>query len=392
MKARLLAAVAAAMLPAGALSLAAPSAPAALAQPRAGQLGLGTAVNRDGRRPAVPAAKIKDAAAVSIWGSTLVVGAYSVHPDRGAAYVYQRSASGWHPTATIHDPDPGGPRYFGFAVAVSGSTVLIGAPGVRNGRGAAFVYVFSGGRWRHQATLPAPGGGHDAFGWSVALSGSTAIIGGLTANNGAGGAYVYIRSGSAWSLRASLAGPAGGSFGESVRIEPGIAVVAAPDAHNHRGALYVYGRSPSGWRQQQVITDLAGAELGAAAAISAGTVVFSALDQAEDGPVYVYARAGSRWRHQATLTDPVRSPDSAFGVGVAVSGDRLLIGKPYLGITSQCGLVYEYTRHGAKWRETEVIKDPHCTAEARFGYFLALSGRTSVIGAISGDVYQLTVR
>lgn len=63
-------------------------------------------------------------------------------------------------------------------MAVSGDTAVIGAPGKNGSAGAAYLYVYSGARWRQQARLTASDGvAGDQFGFSVAFSGDTALVG-----------------------------------------------------------------------------------------------------------------------------------------------------------------------------------------------------------------------
>ena len=88
---------------------------------------------------------------------------------------------------------------FGISVAVSGSTAVVGANlhtvGSNTDQGAAYVFVESGGTWSQQAELTASDGGkYDNFGWSVAASGSTAVVGAFQhmvgSNTQQGAAYV----------------------------------------------------------------------------------------------------------------------------------------------------------------------------------------------------------
>lgn len=100
---------------------------------------------------------------------------------------------------------------FGYSVAVHGDTAVIGAPeDDDNGfdSGSAYIFVRSGTGWSEQAKLTASdGGGGDAFGFSVAVHGDTAVIGawgddGVTTRSGA--AYVFVRTGTGWSEQAKL--------------------------------------------------------------------------------------------------------------------------------------------------------------------------------------------
>jgi hypothetical protein len=120
--------------------------------------------------------------------------------------------------------------WFGCAVAVSGDTVVVGAnredsnaTGVNGNQGnnlaldagAVFVFTRTLGAWSQQAYLKASNTeANDRFGNAVAISGDTVVVGapyedsnttGVNGNqadnsaSAAGAAYVFIRSGSAWS-------------------------------------------------------------------------------------------------------------------------------------------------------------------------------------------------
>ncbi|MGQ0801790.1 MAG: FG-GAP repeat protein [Pseudomarimonas sp.] len=102
---------------------------------------------------------------------------------------------------------------FGFSVALSGDTALVGARfdtvGANENQGSAYVFIRSGSTWTLQAKLTAGDGQtNDQFGWSVALAGGTALVGALFDDIGAsadqGSAYVFARSGSTWTQQANI--------------------------------------------------------------------------------------------------------------------------------------------------------------------------------------------
>jgi hypothetical protein len=81
--------------------------------------------------------------AVAVWGDTVVVGAIyedsnaaAVNGDQvnnnatnsGAAYIFVRSGTNWSQQAYLKASNPGDGDFFASAVAISGSTVLVGAP------------------------------------------------------------------------------------------------------------------------------------------------------------------------------------------------------------------------------------------------------------------------
>jgi hypothetical protein len=130
---------------------------------------------------------------------------------------------------------------FGSSVAVSGSTVVVGAADKNSTTGAAYVFVRSGSTWAQQAKLTASDGAiDDYFGWSVAISGSTVIVGAPYNTSQIGAAYVFTRSGSTWAQQAELNafdGAVGDEFGYSVVISGPTVAVGAPSGV---GAVYVF--------------------------------------------------------------------------------------------------------------------------------------------------------
>jgi hypothetical protein len=143
---------------------------------------------------------------VSVSGDTVVVGAYledssttgvnstpnNSATDSGAAYVFVRGGTTWSQQAYLKASNTGANDYFGNSVAVSGDTVVVGAPYEDSGTtgvnstpnesaadsGAAYVFLRSGTTWSQQAYLKASNtGANDYFGWSVSVSGDTVVVG-----------------------------------------------------------------------------------------------------------------------------------------------------------------------------------------------------------------------
>jgi hypothetical protein len=329
--------------------------------------------------------------AVAISGTTAIVGAYGVNDFSGAAYIYVRSGKTWHQQATLSDPAGGVQDTFGCSVALSGTTAVVGAPGVNDVAGAAYIYVRTGKTWHQQAELADPVGTTlDYFGCPVAVSGETVLISSVNANNNIGVTYVYVRTGTTWRRQASLTLPGGGDnagFGTSVAISGGTAVIGAPGVFAGIGAAYVYARSGQRWRQQARLIDpagISGQQFGSAVALSGATAAIGAVAVGQDaGAAWVYVRSGTTWRRHR-LTDPQVRSGAEFGVAVAVSrttsGTRVLVGASN-AVRRICGSAYDFARSGTKWREKAKVVDPGCAVKDRFGTAVALDGRTAFIGA-----------
>ncbi|MEZ5978865.1 MAG: FG-GAP repeat protein [Planctomycetota bacterium] len=152
--------------------------------------------------------------------------------------------------------------FFGYRVAMSGDTLVVGAQaesssatgvdGDRSddgaaGSGAAYVFVRSGTTWAQQAYLKASNTDvFDRFGYAVAISGDTVVVGAPNEDSAAtgvdgdqsddsaasaGAVYVFVRSGSVWSQQAYLKASntdASDRFGQVVAIDGDTLVVGAP--------------------------------------------------------------------------------------------------------------------------------------------------------------------
>jgi hypothetical protein len=185
-------------------------------------------------------------------GSTAVVGAFGTSnaslTEAGTAYVFARSGMTWTQQAALTAPDPHTGDRLGYAVAVGGGVVFAGAY-ASGGSGAAYVFAQSGGTWSEQTKLVPPDPtGSDFFGASVAVNGSTAIVGAYERGGalGPGAAYVYTNGGSGWTQppQELFAPSAGQDFGYSVAVSGNGAAIGAIAASNHAGAVYLFGATP----------------------------------------------------------------------------------------------------------------------------------------------------
>lgn len=323
--------------------------------------------------------------------STAIVGAPGRHGQVGAAYVFARTNGAWRQQAVLANPSRV-VDLFALTVAVSSTTAgtfaVIGGPGANNAAGVAYVFARSGTTWHLQAQIPDPAGTvDDEFGASVALSGTTALIGAPFARNNTGAAYVFVLSGRTWHLQAKLASSLGGpgqGFGSSVAIDRGVAVIGAVNAYNKSGLAFIYARTGTHWAVQKVLNNPAGTGthgFGAAVSVSGTTAVIGANNASiRTGTAYVFARSGAKWTRRAQLADPAAPAADSYGSAVAISGDQVLIGAPRNGL-GECGIAYEFARTPDGWREQRRIVSPGCPAVDFFGGWVALSGANALISA-----------
>ena len=246
----------------------------------------------------------------------------------------------------------------------------------------------------------------DLFGFSVAISGETAVVGALSddtaAGTDAGSAYVFVRSGISWSQQAKLTASdaaAGDDFGESVAISGNTIVVGADlddDAGNFSGSAYVFVRSGTSWSQQAKLTAgdaAAGDQFGFYVGISGETVVVGCLGDdsggTEAGAAYVFVRSGTSWSQQQKLTASDAAAGDLFGFSVTIGGDTVVVGAPLddTGAGSDAGSAYVFVRSGTSWSQQAKLTASDAAAGDQFGRnAVGISSDTVVVGAPFDDM------
>jgi hypothetical protein len=294
--------------------------------------------------------KAKDWFGVSVGlsGDTALVGA-PLAGHTGAAYVIVRRGSRWIQQARLIAGNGAPGDWFGRTVALSGNTALVSAWYKNNDTGAAYVFVRHGSRWTQQAELTADDGmTEDYFGSAVALSGSTALVGAAGKNDNTGAAYVFVRNESAWSRQARLTlgeGKPGDTFGASISLSGRTALVGAGFANRHAGAAYVFVQDGSRWTPQGTLTADDGAPgdwFGHTVALNGNTALVGAWYENHDtGAAYVFVRYGSRWTQQAKLTAADAAAGNYLGGAVALSGSTALVGAGFKN--NAAGAVYVFS-------------------------------------------------
>jgi hypothetical protein len=341
-----------------------------------------------------------------------VIGAYRNNPgdinDAGSAYVYRFNGSAWLLNQTIPNPEPDVANNFGDAVAVSGNVVIVGAhgadPGGIGSAGSAYVYRYNGSTWLLEQVIPNPASAQfDFFGQSVALSGDVALIGAWSDAPGgvddAGSAYVYRYNGAAWQLEQAFPNPApaaGDRFGWSVAISGDVALVGAeydsPSGVFRAGSAHVYRFNGAAWLLDQAIPNpdpTMDDHYGVSVAVSGDVAIVGAYFDdpggiSSSGSAYVYRYSGSLWMLDQSIPNPATpSGSDLFGVSVAVSGDVAMIGSHTHdpGGISDAGSAYVYRYDGSIWQLDLSIPNPMPAGGDWFGWSVAISGETAVVGA-----------
>jgi uncharacterized repeat protein (TIGR01451 family) len=346
--------------------------------------------------------------AVSVSADTAVVGCplddVSASVGAGSAYVFVRSGTAWTEQQRLVAPDAASGDRFGSSVSVSGDTVVVGAPNDGKAMGAAYVFVRVGTTWALQQKLVAPDGGpNEGFGQAVALDGNTVVVGTPFQTFQFGAAYVFVRSGSFWSFQQKLGAfdAAGGDqFGVAVSLAADTAVVGAHQDSTAggpaAGSAYVFVRSGTSWSLQQklVAPDGAASDLfGRSVAVAANTAVVGApfddnLGGIDAGSAYVFLRSGTFWSLQQKLLASDGMPSAQSGTSVSLAGDTAVVGASGVDPPAllDAGAAYVFVRSGSIWTEQERLVASDAGYGDRLGHSVALSGDTVVAGARLDDV------
>ena len=353
---------------------------------------------------------------VAISGTSALVGAYwdDDNGDKsGSAYIFEQQEDGsWLETAKLLASDGASSDYFGFAVAISGTTALVGAVFDNdNGESSGSAYIFEqqeDGTWLETAKLTASDGAIlDYFGISVAISGTSALVGArLDDDNGSdsGSAYIFEQQqDGSWLETAKLTASDGAGtdyFGSSVAISGTTALVGAffdDDNGSSSGSAYIFEQQPDGsWLETAKLTASDGASLdnfGGSVAISGTTALVGAYNDDDDngndsGSAYIFKQQqDGTWLETTKLTASDGASFDYFGRSVAISGTTALVGAYYdndNGENSGSAYIFEQQEDGS-WLEAAKLTASDGAGSDYFGRSVVISGTTALVGAYYDD-------
>ena len=401
-----------------------------------------TNMNQETKLTASDGAYADDLAdSVAVSGNTVVVGASDATVggiyNQGAVYVFIESAAGWTDmtqVATLTSSDGVADDGFGSSVAISGNTIVVGAPrAVVDGTdnlGAAYVFTEPGTGWANMTqsakltrstVAPVPiiisvpiavqSGGlpEIAAGGQISMSQTAS----LTASNG-----LASNDESAASASALYDGNDDyEEFGASVAISGNTVVVGAccipppclPPYRLGPGAAYVFTEPSTGWANMTQTAKLTPSDgsffFGTSVAISGNTVVVGAVTYAGDldffafgGPspaaAYVFTEPNEGWANM-TQTAKLTASDGAayyeFGDSVAISGSTIVVGSPFStvaggaeGNVQGAGAAYVFMEPGTGWEnmtQSAKLTASDGAANDYFGDSVAIDANTIVVGA-----------
>jgi hypothetical protein len=299
---------------------------------------------------------------------------------------------------------------FGSAVAIDAQHILVGSPyadddGEISGAVSAFTRDSAG--WKAGDRFAVTGAeAFDRFGTAVAIDEPYAIVGARGDDDqgtNVGAAYIFRWTDTTWVEQVKLTVEEivdGADFGYAVDISGDRVIVGAPgalvaDTAGNAGAAYIFERDSIGWsRDTMLVAEEAapGDHFGHAVGLDSTTAIIGArgVDGVQDdvGAAYIFGHSDGRWSLESSLSAPEPSADDHFGFSVAVAGSRALVGA--WGDDTQAaeaGAVYSFVRASGEWTTASTLTAQDGAADDRFGYAVAATGETAVVGSVWSDVH-----
>jgi hypothetical protein len=291
---------------------------------------------------------------------------------------------------------------FGYSVAISGTKVLAGRIRDNNETGAVYHFEYDGSDWLQiEKIVAVDGTDHDKFGCSVSMSDNLAIIGAENDDPhdaGSGSAYLMEYYDNSWHHLKKLIPTDGyyySYFGHSVSISGSTVILGAwqDDINGDRsGAAYIYQQTDDTWQKISASDGSSNKNFGNAVAVSdAGTAIVGCwYDNPmgdKSGSAYIFEYIGQVWQETAKLTPSDGAAFDEFGYSVAISGTTAIVGahlNDAVGAYSGAAYVFEYSN--GNWTEVQkLIPSNVLHGSYHFGNAVSISGNIIVIGAEGGQ-------
>jgi len=291
----------------------------------------------------------------------------------GVVYTYGLDASGeWQEQSRLTASDSERKDDFGRAVAVSGNTLIVGAPRKRDGSGVAYAFGRDSASddWRQIGIIEPPvEGDHSGYASSLALASADELFIGAPAVDSIGVVYHFMRQGGTWSLHAVLRPESDseiGGFGQAITQEGDWLLIGAPGPRGKAGTAFFFQRQANGDWSQSSVVELPRSMAGPRAGV--GSAVLAYIGAPGEATVFYFDRdTDGAWSRTGALDPFDATGRTQFGQSIVVAGDELWVGAP--SVKRGNGRVYRFA------------PDP----SGSFGYSMAAAGTHAVVGMPSRD-------
>jgi hypothetical protein len=332
----------------------------------------------------------------AISGNLAAVGA-PYHQDgsntqEGAVYVFSDASGSWKPAAELMPSKASTEEHFGYSVALSGTTLVVGATGYSTSSdeylGSVYVFSDASGKWKQTAMLLKPdGAAYDELGTTVGISGDTIVAGGTDAASNDSGDLVYSDSTGKWKEVTELT--VGGIGLSSVAISGTTIAAAAPSASKNEGTVYIFTYKSGTWTQSTTVEpeDAAAYDaIGTCGMAMAGDnlAVGSPYANGAVGEDWIFSDSSGSWKQTADFSPDVTPADGGdFGCSMALSGTTFVGAAPKDTVNGNTAegeaLVYSYS--SGTWTGVATLDGKDAGATSWDGASVGVSGGTILVGA-----------
>jgi hypothetical protein len=338
--------------------------------------------------------------AAALTPTLAVIGAFGADSHHGAAYVLRKSGTSWLETQKLVASDGLAGDELGYDAAMTPTLIAVTAwnatIGTNVGQGAVYLYENEAGTWTEvQKLLADDGSFFDNFGQSVAIDGTTILVGANGATIGdqgaQGAAYVFVNAGSGWVQQQKVFADDGDTvdnFGSSTAIRGTTLFVGAlqamVDGHPNQGAVYLFAEDGGVWTQTQKLSASDGGAsdaFGASMSFDGTRLVVGATGTDGHGAAYVFENDGSGWVETGKLVGEDTVSGDNFGDAVSLSGDEVLVAADVAtvdGLTSR-GAAYLFRNIGGNWTQTHKFVASDGSTDNFYGAAAAYNGETAIL-------------
>ena len=326
---------------------------------------------------------------VAIDGPRAAIGAPgspSTSTEPGAAYVVDVVTGNLVLKLSASDAAPN--HAFGSSIAINSSFIVVGSShDIARGWGTGSAYVFDATTGEQRFKLiGADSAGTDLFGTSLAITGESVIVGAPRNRNAgpdAGSAYVFSATTGqqAFQLNASYAQPSD-RFGSSVAAIGNLALVGAPSGFAvSPGTAYLFDLTSGQQLSRLTAADVVnGDEFGSAVAIHGNVAIVGAARAGLSGAAFVFdVTDPSDPVLLRKLTASDGSSGDGLGLSATVHGSLAIIGAPGdddFGFNSGSAYLFDvYT--GAQLGKFQ----PSNPSDGLFGWSATISNDVVLVGA-----------